>query len=473
MDGNNFYSKLSDSQMAFTFDSVLLRPGKAVIEPKDADISTNFSKGIRLSIPFISSPMDTVTESRMAIAMARRGGIGVIHRNCSAEEELDMVKAVKRAESFIIRDVITIGKDKTVKDAFQIMQKHYISGLPVVENGKLAGIITNRDVRDEDPSARIADVMTKDVVTASGTISEADAVALMRKEKIEKLPVVGKDGSFEGLITYKDVKVKGKYKSALRDKDGRLLVSAAVSPFDLDRAKALANVADQLLIDVAHFHNANVMSATKRMIDEIGKPVIVGNLGTREGVLDAMSQLDEGVAGLRMGLGSGSICITSDVTRAGSPTLYAVSQAAGALEELGVKGVPVIADGGMKNGGDAALAFAFGADAVMFGYVFAACDESPTPILDIEGKQFKKHRGMGSRAARERGAIVDRYADSGGKKIAEGIEMLVPYKGRVDDVIDELVGEVKAAIGYAGKTSVMEMKQAQVLRSPPREKKQI
>ena len=231
-------------------------------------------------------------------------------------------------ESFIIRDVITIGRDKTVKDAFQIMQKHYISGLPVVESGKLVGIITNRDVRDEDPSARIADVMTKDVITASGAISEADAVALMRKEKIEKLPVVGKDGSFEGLITYKDVKVKGKYKNALRDNDGRLLVAAAVSPFDLDRAKALANVADQLLIDVAHFHNTNVMSATKRMVDEIGKPVIVGNLGTREGVLDAMSQLDDGVAGLRMGLGSGSICITSDVTRAGSPTLYAVSHAA-------------------------------------------------------------------------------------------------------------------------------------------------
>jgi len=472
MDSNNFYSKLADSQMAFTFDSVLLRPGRAVIEPRDADISTNFSKGIRLGIPFISSPMDTVTESRMAIAMARRGGIGVIHRNCSAEEELDMIKAVKRAESFIIRDVITIGRDKTVKDAFVIMQTHSISGLPVVEDGKLVGIVTNRDVRDEDPSAKIEDVMTKDVITATESINEADAVALMRKEKIEKLPVVGKDGSFKGLITYKDVKVKGKYKNALRDKDGRLLVAAAVSPFDLNRAKMLSTVADQLLVDVAHFHNSNVISATKRIIDEIGKPVIVGNLGTREGVLDTMSELDEGVAGLRMGLGSGSICITSDVTRAGSPTLYAVSQAAGALSELGVKDVPVIADGGMKNGGDAALALAFGADAVMFGYVFAACNESPSPVLDIEGKQFKKHRGMGSRAARERGAIVDRYADSGGKKIAEGIEMLVPYKGRVDDVLDELEGELKAAIGYAGRKNIVGMKDAEVLRSPPRERKQ-
>ncbi|EQD30330.1 inosine-5'-monophosphate dehydrogenase [mine drainage metagenome] len=471
MDSNNFYSKLADSQMAFTFDSVLLRPGRAVIEPKDADISTNFSKGIRLGIPFISSPMDTVTESRMAIAMARRGGIGVIHRNCSAEEELDMIKAVKRAESFIIRDVITIGRDKTVKDAFVIMQTHSISGLPVVEDGKLVGIVTNRDVRDEDPSAKIGNVMTSDVVTAAESINEADAVALMRKEKIEKLPVVGKDGSFKGLITYKDVKVKGKYKNALRDKDGRLLVAAAVSPFDLNRAKMLSGVADQLLIDVAHFHNSNVISATKKIIDEIGKPVIVGNLGTREGVLDTMSELDGGVAGLRMGLGSGSICITSDVTRAGSPTLYAVSQAAGALSELGVKDVPVIADGGMKNGGDAALALAFGADAVMFGYVFAACNESPSPVLDIEGKQFKKHRGMGSRAARERGAIVDRYADSGGKKIAEGIEMLVPYKGRVDDVLDELEGELKAAIGYAGRKNIPGMKDAEVLRSPPRERK--
>ncbi len=471
MGSNDFYTKLSDSQEAFAFNSVLLRPGKAVIEPKDADISTNFSKSIRLSIPFISSPMDTVTESRMAIAMARRGGIGVIHRNCSAEEELDMVKAVKRAESFIIRDVVTIGKGKTVKDAVDIMNRQSISGLPVVEGGKLIGIVTSRDVRDEDPSARIMDIMTKDVITANESIGEEDAVKQMRKEKIEKLPIVDKDGNFKGLITYKDVKVKGKYKSALRDSDGRLLVAAAVSPFDIERAKMLLEVADQLLIDVAHFHNTNVMSATKRIVKETGKPVIVGNLGTREGVLDAISELDEGVAGLRMGLGSGSICITSDVTRAGSPTLYAVSQAAGALQELGAHNIPVIADGGMKNGGDAALAFAFGADAVMFGYVFAACYESPTPILDIEGKQFKKHRGMGSKAARERGAIVDRYADSGGKKIAEGIEMLVPYKGRVDDAIDELIGEVKAAIGYAGKTDIAGMKSTEVLRAPQREKK--
>ncbi len=471
MDGSKFYTKLADSQAAFSFDSVLLRPGKAVIEPKDIGISTNFSSSIRLDIPFVSSPMDSVTESRMAIAMARRGGIGVIHRNCSAEDELEMVKAVKRAESFIIRDVLTIGKDRTVKDAFAIMQRHMISGLPVVENGKLVGIVTSRDVRDEDPAAKIADVMTKEVITAAESISEADAVVLMKKEKIEKLPVVDGTGSFKGLITYKDVKIKGKYKNALRDADGRLLVAAAVSPFDIERAKALAQVADQILIDVAHFHNINVISATKKMVAEIGKPVIIGNLGTREGVLDSISALDDGVAGLRMGLGSGSICITSDVTRAGSPTLYAVSQAAGALEELGVKNVPVIADGGMKNGGDAALALAFGADAVMMGYVFAACDESPTPVLEIEGKQFKKHRGMGSKAARERGAIVDRYADLGGKKIAEGIEMLVPYKGRADDTIDELVGELRAAIGYAGKTDIKSMHDAEVLRSFPRDRK--
>ena len=465
---NNFYSKLADSQMAFSFDSVLLRPGKSLIEPKDADISTNFSRSIKLGIPFISSPMDTVTESRMAIAMARRGGIGVIHRNCTVEEELEMLKAVKRAESFIMRDVITIGKEKTVKDAFSIMQMHGVSGLPVLEGGKLVGIVTSRDVRDEDTSARIGEIMTKEVVTASEHINEADAVSIMRKNKIEKLPVVDGNGIFKGLITYKDVKVKGKYKGALRDKDGRLLVAAAVSPFDLERAKMLSKVADQLLIDVAHFHNANVISATKKVISETGNPVVVGNLGTREGVLDTISELDRGVAALRMGLGSGSICITSDVTRAGSPTLYAVSQAAGALQELGVKDIPVIADGGMKNGGDAALAFAFGADAVMFGYVFAACYESPTPILEIEGKQFKKHRGMGSKAAREKGSISDRYADSGGKKIAEGIEMLVPYKGRVDDVIDEITGEVRAAIGYAGKRNVAEMKSAEVLRSPQR-----
>jgi len=470
MEGANFFDKFANAEFALDFDSVLLRPGKAVIEPKDVDTTTNFSKSIKLSIPFVSSPMDSVTESRMAIAMARRGGIGVIHRNCTREEELDMVNAVKRAESFIIRDVITINSNANITDVLSIMKRHNISGLPVVENGKLIGIVTNRDVRDEDPSKKVNEVMTKDVITANESITEDEAVSIMRKNKIEKLPVVDKDNNFKGLITYKDVKVKGKYKNALRDDDGRLLVAAAISPFDIERAKMLSKVADQLLIDVAHFHNTNVINATKKIIDEIGKPVIIGNLGTKEGVLDSISILDDGVAGLRMGLGSGSICITSDVTRAGSPTLYAVSQAADALKELGAK-IPIIADGGMKNAGDAALAIAFGADAAMFGYVFAACDESPTPLLELNGKYYKKHRGMGSKAARERGAISDRYADSGGKKIAEGIEILVPYKGRLDDIIDELTGELRAAMGYAGKRTIEEMKSAEILRINQRPRK--
>ncbi|MGC8649232.1 MAG: IMP dehydrogenase [Candidatus Micrarchaeia archaeon] len=470
MEKIDFSNKFANAEFALDYDSVLLKPGKAVIEPKDVDTTTNFSKSIKLSIPFVSSPMDSVTESRMAIAIARRGGIGIIHRNCSADEELEMVKAVKRAESFIIRDVITISKNARVIDAFSIMKKHNISGLPVVENKKLIGIITNRDVRDEEPSKSIEDVMTRELITATESITEEEAVSIMKKNKIEKLPVVDGENNFKGLITYKDVKIKGKYKNALRDEQGRLLVAAAISPFDIERAKILSKVADQLLIDVAHFHNINVINATKAIVKEIGKPVIIGNLGTKNGVLDAISMLDDGVAGLRVGLGSGSICITSDVTRAGSPTLYAVSQAASALKELDLK-VPIIADGGMKNAGDAALAFAFGADVAMFGYIFAACEESPSPVLELNGKQYKKHRGMGSKAARARGAISDRYADSGGKKIAEGIEILVPYKGKVDDIIDELTGELRAAMGYAGKKTIEEMKDAEILRINPRPKK--
>jgi len=230
MEGSNFFDKFANAEFALDFDSVLLRPGKAVIEPKDVDTTTNFSTSIKLSIPFVSSPMDSVTESRMAIAMARRGGIGVIHRNCTREEELDMVNAVKRAESFIIRDVITIKSDANITDVLSIMKRHNISGLPVVENGKLIGIVTNRDVRDEDPSKKVNEVMTKDVITANESITEDEAVSIMKKNKIEKLPVVDKDNNFKGLITYKDVKVKGKYKNALRDDDGRLLVAAAISP---------------------------------------------------------------------------------------------------------------------------------------------------------------------------------------------------------------------------------------------------
>ncbi len=462
----SYNKKMLDAAVAFNFDDLIVLPGLAQVEPKDISIGTRFTKNIALGVPFVSSPMDTVTESAMAIALARRGGVGVIHRNCSLEEELNMVRAVKRAESFIIRNVILISRNSTVGEASTIMLENHISGLPVVEAGKLVGILTSRDVRANDPVNRVEQAMTKDVITAHEDVTETEAINLMRSNRIEKLPVVGSDGTFRGLITYKDIITRGKYQHALRDKDGRLVVAAAVSPFDLERAKALSKDADALIVDVAHFHNSAVIAATKKIIKETGREIIIGNLGTKKGVLDSVSALDS-VAALRMGIGSGSICITTEVTRAGSPTLFAVSQAADALEELG-SDIPIIADGGIKNSGDIALAFVFGASSVMMGQVFAGCEESPSPKTRIEDKYYKVHRGMGSAAARAKRAIVDRYADSGGKNIEEGIEILVPFRGRVDDAVDELVGGLRAAIGYAGATDIREMRNASValVRTP-------
>ncbi|MEM4229240.1 MAG: IMP dehydrogenase [Thermoproteota archaeon] len=450
-----FQEKFNGAETVFNFDDVILLPGLSKVEPKQVDLRTRFSKNIPISIPIVSSPMDTVTESEMAIALARQGGIGVIHRNCTAEEEAEMVKIVKRSESFIIREVVTISKEAKVGEAAEIMKKHRISGLPVVENDKLVGIITGRDVRFTDPSVRVGEAMTRDVVVAKPGVTPEEAVELMKKHKVEKLPVVDRDGKLVGLITYRDVALRGEYKGATRDEEGRLRVAAAVSPFDLDRARLLSKYADALVIDVAHFHNENVIEATRRLVREVGVDVVIGNLGTKEGVLDTVSRID-GVGGLRVGIGSGSVCITTEVTRTGAPTLFAVSQAADALEEMGVE-IPVIADGGVRNPGDIVLAVAFGASCAMLGYVFAGCKESPSPMTIINDRYFKLHRGMGNQSARQKRMALDRYAALS-KDIPEGTEVWIPYRGEVSSVIGEFVSGVKAAMGYAGASSLVELR---------------
>ncbi len=450
-----FQEKFEKAETAFNFEDVILLPGFSEIEPRDIDLRTSFSKNIPINIPLVSSPMDTVTESEMAIALARHGGIGVVHRNCSAEEELEMVKAVKRAESFIIRDVITINKDATVGEAAEIMRRHKISGLPVVEDNRLIGIITGRDVRFANPSIRVEEAMTKDVVVASPSITPEEAVELMKKHRVEKLPVVDDNKRLVGLITYKDVALRGEYKEATRDSEGRLRVAAAVSPFDIERARMLAKHADALVIDVAHFHNRNVIEATRRLVKEVDVDIVIGNLGTKQGVLDSVSKIED-VAGLRVGIGSGSVCITTEITRAGAPTLFAVAQAADALEELGLK-IPVIADGGVRNPGDVALAIALGASCAMLGYVLAGCKESPSPMTIINGKYFKLHRGMGSQSARQKRMALDRYATFA-KEIPEGTEIWVPYRGDASSVIGEFTSGIRAAMGYAGASSVEELR---------------
>ncbi len=343
---DRFAKKLETAALAFNFDDLILLPGFSEVRPRNIDLATNFSKSIKMATPLSASPMDTVTEAEMAIAMAEAGGIGVIHRNCTPEEEVAMVRKVKQAT-------------------------------PKSENATLG-------------------------------------------------------------------------------KDRKLAVAAAIAPQDFERAVALAEYADVIMTDVAHFHTRLNLDATKKILKAVDKDVIIGSMGTKEGALACVNELPD-IAGLRCGIGGGSICTTTDVTKAGSPTLFAVSQAADALEELGRQDIPIIADGGIRSPGDIALSFVFGASSAMMGYGFAGTDESPGEKVQINGKDFKYYRGMGSKGAREKRLVVDRYADTGRKKMDEGVEAYIPYKGAIPDLIELTNSGIRASIGYAGAGNIKEM----------------
>lgn len=454
-----FSEKRANINVIYTFYDVILLPGKSEVEPKEVDLKTKVSRNYYINIPFVSSPMDTVTGSELAIALARQGGIGILHRNCSAEEQVEMAKRVKRAESTIIRDVIVIKPDITVSEAVSIMKRHNIHGLPVVDDKeRLVGIVTWRDVRYSNPNLHVKDVMTpkEKLIVASEEITIDEAKKLMQKHKIEKLPIVDSDWKLKGLMTIKDLELRGKYPLASRDEEGRLLVGAAISPYDLSRAIKLDKYVDILVIDVAHFHNTRAISAAKKLVKKVSSDVIVGNLGTKEAVLDVLSSI-ENVAGLRIGIGSGSICTTGLVTKVAAPTFFATLNAAEALEELGcTDDIPIIADGGIKNSGDAAVALAAGASAVMMGNVFAATKESPGRIIVIEGKYYKEYYGMGSARARSKRMALDRYSRPS-KDIEEGIEGWVPYRGTVEEVVKELVAGLQATLGYVGARNIREL----------------
>ncbi len=450
-----FRDKFKDAEHALTFNDVLLLPGWTTVEPSEVDVRTHVTRNVMLNVPFVSSPMDTVTESEMAIALARQGGLGVLHRNCSVEEEVEMARRVKRAESLIIRDVITVTPETTVEELLRMMEQHRIHGFPVVEDDNhLVGIVTWRDVRLADPQLKVRDVMTTDVITATEDITLEEAKRILHRHRIEKLPIVDEEGRVRGLITMRDITLKGTYPNAVRDDQGRLICAAAISPFDLRRAKALDKYVDILVVDVAHFHNKNCFEATKRLLKEISAELIVGNIGTYEAAEDCITKLD-GIAGLRVGIGSGSICTTSIVTRAGSPTLYAVAQAADAVRDYGAD-IPVIADGGIRNPGDVAVALAVGASCVMMGNVFAGCTESPGRLIALEGRYYKEYYGMGSAAARKKRYALDRYSQPS-KTITEGVEGWVPYRGPVSEIVAEFVGGLKAAMGYVGARTIPEM----------------
>ena len=450
----SFLAKFKDAQIALTFRDVIILPGKAEVEPSEVDVRTRVTKGHDLRIPFVSSPMDTVTESDMAIAVARQGGLGVVHRNCSTDEQVEMVKRVKRAEALIIRDVVTVKPNDTVGQTLALMEQHNIAGFPVVEGTRLVGIVTSRDVRFAQPSLLVNQVMTKSVVKAEEGISLEEAQRMLRDHKIEKLPIVSKNGELAGLITFKDIILRGKYPNAARDENGHLLCAAAVSPFDLDRAKKLDEHADILVTDVSHFHNSNVFRATKKLMAEVSAEVVVGNIGTYEAAEDAIAEL-EMVSGFRVGIGSGSICTTAEVTKAGSPTLFATAQVSDAVAKYGAK-IPVIADGGIRTPGDVAIALTAGASAVMVGNLFARCKESPGTLITIGGRYYKQYRGMGSPTARAKRYSLDRYSMPS-KGVPEGVEGWVPYKGEVNTVLDELVSGLRASMGYAGARNIEEL----------------
>jgi IMP dehydrogenase len=450
----SFADKFKEIQVAITFRDVVILPGRAEIEPSEVDVRSRVTKKHRLNVPFVSSPMDTVTESDMAVALARHGGLGVIHRNCSVDEQVGMAKRVKRAEALVIRDVITVTPNDTVGQALALMEKHNISGLPVVEGTKLAGIVTGRDVRFAQASLLVKQVMTEKVVKAEEGTSIDEAQRLLRDHKIEKLPIVSQAGELSGLITFKDILLRGKYPEAARDENGQLLCAAAVSPFDLDRAEKLDEYVDILVTDVSHFHNSNVFKATKKLMSEVSAEVIVGNIGTYQAAEDAIAELD-GISGFRVGIGSGSICTTSEVTKAGAPTLFAAAQVSDAVVKYGAD-IPVIADGGIRSPGDIAIALAAGASAVMIGNLFARCSESPGTLITIGGRYYKQYRGMGSQTARAKRYSLDRYSMPS-KGVPEGVEGWVPYKGEVSIVLDELVSGLRASMGYAGAGNIHEL----------------
>jgi IMP dehydrogenase len=447
---------------ALTFDDVLLVPGHSTVHPQDADVATLLTRTVRLQIPLLSAAMDTVTESRMAIQMAREGGIGVIHKNMSIAHQADEVDRVKRSESGMILNPITLGPDARLRDAHALMARFSISGVPIVEGGqRLVGIVTNRDLQFESDLERpIREVMTADnlVTVPVGTTLE-DAERILHTHKIEKLPVVDAEGNLRGLITVKDIFKRRQYPNACKDAHGRLRAAAAIgaSPREVERARALADAGvDVLVIDTAHGHAEGVLQAvarTKGTLPDV--QLVAGNVGTTEG---ARALVERGVDAVKVGVGPGSICTTRVVTGVGLPQLTAIMDAVAGVDDR----VPVIADGGIRYSGDLVKALAAGASTVMMGSMFAGTDESPGESFLLEGRRFKTIRGMGSLSAMEQGS-ADRYFQSPDtetrKLVPEGIEGRVPYKGPVSDTIFQLVGGLRSGMGYCGASDLSQLRE--------------
>ncbi|WP_394954932.1 IMP dehydrogenase [uncultured Helicobacter sp.] len=444
-------------QKALTFEDILLVPAYSEVLPKEVSLQTKLTKNITLNIPLVSAAMDTVTEYRAAITMARLGGIGIIHKNMDIQSQVDQIKKVKKSESGVIVDPIYILADATLAEAKVITDNYKISGVPVVDHyGKLIGILTNRDVRFEtDLHKKVGDVMTKAPLITSGVGTTLEqARDIMHENRIEKLPIVDKDDILKGLITIKDIQKRIEYPNSNKDDFGRLRVGAAVGVFGVERAQALVEAGvDVIVLDSAHGHSANVIKTLKDIKAKLSVDVIVGNVVTPQATRDL---IEAGADGIKVGIGPGSICTTRIVAGVGMPQVSAVDLCSQAAKSYGV---PIIADGGIKYSGDIAKALAVGASSVMIGSLLAGTEESPGDLMIYQGRQYKSYRGMGSIGAMTRGS-ADRYFQEGTaqeKLVPEGIEGRVPYRGKISDVVHQLTGGLSSCMGYLGSKNITEL----------------
>lgn len=440
---------------ALTFEDVLLVPQYSEVLPKDVDLRTKFSRNVSLNIPLVSAAMDTVTETRMAIMMARLGGLGIIHKNMDIHTQVKMVERVKKSESGIIFDPISISAKETIKNALDLMAEFHISGIPVVDDdNKLIGILTNRDLRFEtNLSEKVGTKMTQmPLVTAPKGCTLDDAELIFRQNKVEKLPIVDEENHLEGLITIKDLKKRKEYPNANKDKLGRLMVGAAISVNALDRARALVKAGvDVLVIDSAHGHTKGIIDTLKEVKKELDVDVVVGNVANPNSIKDLARA---GADGVKIGIGPGSICTTRIVAGVGVPQISAISDCSYMAKKYDI---PSIADGGIKYSGDIAKAIAAGANSVMIGSLFAGTKQSPGDLITYQGRQYKTYRGMGSIGAMQKGS-ADRYFQDNvakDKLVPEGIEGRVPYVGELRDVVFQLIGGVRSSMGYCGSKDIL------------------
>ncbi|MBT4783867.1 MAG: IMP dehydrogenase [Candidatus Marinimicrobia bacterium] len=443
---------------ALTFDDVLLVPQESHILPRDVNLKTRLTNKIKMNIPLLSAAMDTVTESDMAVALAREGGIGIIHKNLSIEDQSLMVDRVKRSESGMIVNPVTLTIDKTIRDAKNVMNNYHISGLPVVKDGKLVGIITNRDIRfEKDDNLSVRDRMTsKKLVTVKKGTTLDEAKEVLQQHRIEKLLVVDDEGNLAGLITVKDIQKKEDFPNACKDKSGRLRVGAAIGISDdsIERSQALwDNDVDVIVIDTAHGHSSGVLSAIKNIKKAVGDlQIIAGNVATADGV---KALIDCGVDSIKVGIGAGASCTTRIVAGVGMPQLSGIMNC---VDEANKHDIPIIADGGIRYSGDISKAIAAGSEVVMLGSMLAGMDESPGEFILFEGRQYKSYRGMGSLGAMKEGSR-DRYFQEEAettKLVPEGIEGMVPYRGLVKNTIHQLMGGLRSSMGYCGAKDIQD-----------------